>query len=193
MRKKLRFLFFLPSSIINRIIIFLSGGKLGKRFEATGIIWIRNKGILEIGNNVCIRSSASSNPIGCGWKTYIQILKNGYLIIGNGVRMSNVSITTESSIVIEDDVLIGGGCKIFDTDFHSLDYNMRLKKKKPEYIKSKEIKICKGAFIGADTIILKGSIIGEKSVIGAGSVVSGIIPNGEIWGGNPAVFLKKIE
>ncbi len=39
--------------------------------------------------------------------------------------MSKVSITSESSIVIEDDVLIGGGCKIFDTNSHLLDYNMR--------------------------------------------------------------------
>ena len=50
-----------------------------------------------------------------------------------------------------------------------------------------------GAFIGAHSIILKGVIIGEKSIVGAGSVVTKSIPDGEIWAGNPAKFIRKIE
>ena len=42
-------------------------------------------------------------------------------------------------------------------------------------------------------MILKGVIIGEKSIIGAGSVVTKTVPPGEIWAGNPAKFVKRIE
>jgi acetyltransferase-like isoleucine patch superfamily enzyme len=48
-------------------------------------------------------------------------------------------------------------------------------------------------FIGARCIILKGVTIGEKSIVAAGSVVTKNIPEGEVWGGNPAKFIKKIE
>ena len=35
--------------------------------------------------------------------------------------------------------------------------------------------------------------IGDKSIVAAGSVVTRDIPAGEIWGGNPAKFIKKID
>ena len=60
------------------------------------------------------------------------------------------------------------------------------------HIKTKPILIKEGAFIGAQSIILKGVTIGKHSVVGAGSVVTKDIPDGEIWGGNPAVFIRKV-
>jgi acetyltransferase-like isoleucine patch superfamily enzyme len=41
-------------------------------------------------------------------------------------------------------------------------------------------------------IITKGVTIGDKSVIAAGSVVVCNIPPYEIWGGNPAKFIKAL-
>ena len=41
------------------------------------------------------------------------------------------------------------------------------------------------------SIILKGCTIGDNSIIAAGSVVCSDVPAGEIWGGNPAKFIKK--
>ena len=59
-------------------------------------------------------------------------------------------------------------------------------------IVSKQIRIARGAFIGAHTIILKGVHIGAQSIIGAGAVVTKSVPEGEIWAGNPARFIRKI-
>jgi len=53
--------------------------------------------------------------------------------------------------------------------------------------------IQEGAFVGASSIILKGVTIGKHSIVAAGSVVSKSIPAGEIWGGNPAKFIRKTE
>ena len=49
------------------------------------------------------------------------------------------------------------------------------------------------AFIGAHSLILKGVTIGKYSVVGAGSVVTKSIPDGEIWAGNPAHFIRKLS
>ena len=48
-----------------------------------------------------------------------------------------------------------------------------------------------GVWIGAKSILLPGSQLQEQCVVTAGSVIKGKIPNNEIWGGNPAAFLKK--
>jgi acetyltransferase-like isoleucine patch superfamily enzyme len=113
------------------------------------------------------------------------------ITIGDNVGISNSLIWSKTNIAIEDNVLIGGGCQTFDNDFHSLDYQNRVYNG-DKNVKSKAIIIKEGAFIGTGSIILKGAIIGQRSIVAAGSVVSKSIPDGEIWGGNPAVFLKKI-
>ncbi|WP_118422317.1 hypothetical protein [Bacteroides intestinalis] len=49
------------------------------------------------------------------------------------------------------------------------------------------------AFIGTRTIITKGVTIGTRSIIVVGSVVVCDVPPDEIWGGNPANFIKKCK
>ena len=59
--------------------------------------------------------------------------------------------------------------------------------------KTAPIRIGNHVFIGARCIIGKGITIGEKSIVAAGSVVTKNIPPKEMWGGNPAKFIKPIE
>lgn len=42
-------------------------------------------------------------------------------------------------------------------------------------------------------VSLYGETIGENAMIGIGSVVTHDIPAGEVWVGNPARFLKRVE
>lgn len=178
--------------IINRLTFFKRKVKRGHNLLIDGIINIYGYGYIEIGNNVTINSSRIGNPIGGDISTTIYCYKNCKLIIGNNVGMSNVSIVVRKEIVIEDDVIIGGGVKIYDSDFHSLDYNKRMIDPYLD-ICDKKVLIRKGAFIGAHSIILKGVTIGQKSIIGAGSVVTKSVSDNEIWAGNPAKFIRKCD
>ena len=58
---------------------------------------------------------------------------------------------------------------------------------------SKRVTIGNDVFIGANCYIGKGVSIGDRSIIAAGSVVVKSIPPDEIWGGNPAKFIKQIR
>ncbi|WP_262710533.1 acyltransferase [Dinghuibacter silviterrae] len=55
---------------------------------------------------------------------------------------------------------------------------------------SAPVKIGDNVFIGMDSIILKGVTIGSNVVVAAGSVVARDIPDNQIWGGNPAKFIR---
>ena len=54
-----------------------------------------------------------------------------------------------------------------------------------------KVSIGKNVFIGMNTLIINAVNIGERAIIGAGSVITKDIPANEIWGGNPAKFIKK--
>lgn len=165
--------------------------------KISGRIYIRNFGKLYIGENFKANSGKMNNPIGGDTMLKLVVLKGAELIIGNNVGISNSTLYASNKIIIEDDVLIGGGCKIYDTDFHSINYENRIdpfKNNIPDKdIKTSQVIIKKGSWIGGHCIILKGVTIGNNSIIGAGSVVTKNIPKNEIWGGNPAKFIKKIN
>lgn len=146
-------------------------------------------GMIKIARNVVINSSFESNPVGGSRTVFLIKGKDAVIEIGEETGMSNALIAAMTCIRIGKDVSLGAGCKIFDTDFHSLNLEER---KADTHTKSSPVTIKDGAFIGADSIILKGVTVGERSVVGAGSVVTKSIPDKEIWGGNPAKFLKKL-
>lgn len=190
----IRQVFDLPDRLHNIIILRRKRVTVGRNFKINGRLIIHRTGKITIGDNAIINSSRSSNPIGGDERTILVTEENAQIVIGNGVGISNSCIWAKSSVTIEDDVKIGGDCKIYDTDFHSITYNNRIKGHlyDPD-IKTKPIIIHEGAFIGAHSIILKGVSIGKHSVVGAGSVVTKSIPDYQVWGGNPAKYIKTLE
>lgn len=159
------------------------------RLLLQGHIWVFNQGTIELGENVVIHSGIKSNVLGS--TTGFEVYSGGRLLIGNGVNMSNTKIRCENAVIIEDDVMLGGGVTIIDSNCHSLDYNERMFSKDGGVIISSPVHIKRGAFIGTDALILKGVTIGEEAIIAAGSVVTEDVPDHEVWGGNPAKFIKK--
>ncbi len=181
----------IPANTLNLINMRFRGISHGGSFCSHGKILFRGKGKVCFGKNVTINSSLSSNPIGGSTRTVIFAKKDAVIHIGDNVGISNSALVSLVGITIEDNVFIGGNCKIYDHDFHSLDYNTRILPGN-QGVTGKPVKIKAGAFIGGHSIILKGVTIGEKSIIGAGSVVTKSIPDGEIWAGNPARYIRKI-
>lgn len=178
--------------VYNKIIMKLRKISYGRNLITYGKIFIRGRGVISLGDRVTINSCCETNPIGGGYKTVLFAKETGRICIGNNVGISNTAIVALKSITIENDVMIGGNCKIYDHDFHSVYFKERMQIYDPG-IKSSPILIKQGVFIGAHCIILKGVTIGKFSVIGAGSVVTRDVPDKEIWAGNPARFIKKIE
>ena len=78
-----------------------------------------------------------------------------------------------------------------DTDFHPLDYISR--RVGIDGTLTAPIRIEDDVFIGAGVIIMKGVTIGKHSVIGAGAVVTKSVPENEVWAGNPAHFIRKVD
>lgn len=160
-------------------------------YKIRGRLNIKGKGEINIGKDVIINSAAYLNTIGGEKATTFCVQVNGVLNIGDNTKISNSTIVCFEKVDIGENVFIGGDCRIYDTDFHSLNFINRISDYDDD-IKVSSIIIKSGAFIGASSIILKGVIIGENSVIGAGSVVRKKVPDNEVWAGNPARFIKKL-
>lgn len=182
----------LPFKLINYIVLLINNAKYKKFPLIYGIILLSNKGEIRLGVNVKINSLYLANPVGQQSKTHFVIKKSAKIIINNNVGISNSLFYCRNKIEIEDNVLIGGGCQILDNDFHSLDLEKRMSSPDTD-IKSAPIIIKNGAFIGANSIVLKGVTIGVQSIVAAGSVVTKSIPDYQIWGGNPAKFIRNIS
>ena len=193
MRKFLRATKELADSIYNAVVCKHYGVIIGNKTIINGRILIKgNKNAIKIGNNCTLNSDRYTVPLGYQSSINMWCFQNGKITIGNGCGLSNVTLCSAAEIFIGENVLIGGGTKIYDTDFHSLDFNKRMDLEHDDDRKSEPVFIMDGAFIGAGTTILKGVKIGEKSIIGAGAVVACDIPDRQIWGGNPAKFIREI-
>lgn len=157
-------------------------------------IYVSASGSCIIGNNFKMNNGLKFNAIGYPQPCCLIVGENAALVIGDNVGISQTSIICHYSIKIGDNVKCGGGVKIFDTDFHSLNPQDRLSVEVDmKNKKRKEVIVGNNVLIGAGAIILKGVSIGDNSVIGAGSVVTKSVPANQIWAGNPAKFIKKVK
>lgn len=105
-----------------------------------------------------------------GWAVQypVNLVTGKYFDIGYGTY-----INAQFTVIIEDDVEIGGGCHIYS--YNSID-----DVKGPVVLR-------KGCKIGAHSVILPNVIIGENAVVGAFSLVKRDIPANSIAYGIPAI------
>lgn len=155
------------------------------------IVQVGRNGKCVIEEKFVIVNDAVNGTLGRCNRCKILVYPNALLKIGVNVGMSNTTIVATKSIELGNNLIIGGGTTIVDSDFHSLNPSYWHTSADELHMKSSPVRINDNVFIGMDSIILKGVTIGNNVIIAAASVVSKNIPDNEIWGGNPAVFIKK--
>lgn len=125
------------------------------------------------------------------------------IVIGNNVFIGGgTTIDCADSVEIGDDVLISYECLLIDSDGHPTDLETR-RAELPRWkdhggrnwsaAGTKPIKIGRGAWLGARTILLKGVEVGEGAVVGAGSVVTRSVPPFTLAAGNPARIIRPLR
>lgn len=160
---------------------------INPKFSGRPLMFCRLGGEIIIGNNFRAISNSNGNPVGIFHRVIISAKgENAMVKIGNNVGLSGVSINCWSNISIGNNVIIGGGAAIWDTDFHPAAYLTR--REKPNEGKTSPIFIGDEVFIGSRAIILKGVSIGARSVIAAGAVVHKSVPPDSLVFGNPMVI-----
>jgi len=101
--------------------------------------------------------------------------------IGSGVQLNSIRINDASMITIGDGVVVGGDATI---NGHLVESGE---------IVLAPVVIGDGALIGGGSIVQPGCRIGKGSVVATRAVLPKWtdVPDGEIWGGIPAKFIKK--
>ncbi len=156
-------------------------------------ISIHRKSKLIIGENVLLNSSNNGYHLNMYSKVKLFIDRpNATIKIGNNTRIHGSCIHAQESITIGDGCLIAANTNIFDSNGHELlmdKPHLRIK----SYGKTKPIVLGDNVWIACGCVILPGSIIGDGAVISANSVVSGTVPAGAIFAGNPAKKVERIK
>lgn len=183
----------------NKLYFKLIGIKYGKNMHVFDKVYISGPGKIKIGDNFVFTSGSNINPICRNIRGCIHtVTEDSRITIGNNVGISSACIWAHTSIIIGDNVNIGGDCLIMDSDAHPHDYMKRrrvyeLGMERDKYLSelpSAPIMIDDDVWIGARCQILKGVQIGARSIIAAGSIVTKDIPADCVAAGIPAKVLN---
>lgn len=200
----------LPFVMVKRVARFFSGKiyspvktfviarlwriKCGKNVRIVGRAIIRSyeRNAITIGDNVVFMAAQDQNLVGLVNPTILCANKGGRIVIGRHTGLSSPVINARKRVEIGNYVNVGGNVRIFDHDFHPLNWQARRPPQKSAEVRVKPVVIEDDCFIGTNAIILKGSHIGARSIVAAGSVVFGLdIPPDSLVKGNPAIVVPR--
>ena len=148
---------------------------------------------VKLGENVKIH--AYVNLYGCSIGdnskigAFVEIQKGAN--VGKNCKISSHTFICEG-VTIQDNVFVGHNVT-FINDKYPKSINPEGGLQTDEDWAVVPITIEEGVSIGSSATIMCGVTIGTWSIVGAGSVVTTDVPAGEIWAGNPAKFIKKVE
>jgi len=178
-------------SAVARARLRARGAAVGRRLRVRGRLRLHchRTGLIRIGDDCRIQSGFAGNPVGGSERMAIWVGPGGRLTLGDRVALSSSTIVCMDAVSIGDGSYVGGGSRIYDTDFHSLDPAERGRPGNPG-ARTARVTLGQRVFVGGHATVLKGVRVGDAAVLGAGSVVSREIPAREVWAGNPAVRVR---
>ncbi len=109
----------------------------------------------------------------------MNIVNPKHTYIGKSVSFDSLR---PENITIEDGVVITAGTVLLTHYIHE-----------DGGYSTGNVVIKRNSFIGINSVICKDITIGENCIVGAGSIITKDIPDNEMWAGNPARFIKKIN
>jgi acetyltransferase-like isoleucine patch superfamily enzyme len=170
------------------------GVVVGKRFvsQIRPFVRLHPGSVISLGDDCAMHNGTGQNVAGVTHTTVLATTTSRARIeIGRNVGLSGAILVAAQSIQVEDDVRFGVNVRVYDNDFHPMDFHERMRDNQ-QATQCAPVVIGRGAWIGADALILKGVVIGDFAVVGARSVVTKSIPRCSVYAGNPARFIKQI-
>lgn len=119
---------------------------------------------------------------------FVEVQKGA--VIGRRCKISSHTFICEG-VEIEDNVFVGHGVMFTNTMLPRSVNTAGALQTEADW-ECLRTRIGEGASIGSGSVILCGLNVGRNAVVGAGAVVTKSVPDGEVWVGNPARFLKKV-
>lgn len=112
--------------------------------------------------------------------------------LGNSVQLQPFSFDERYArlLTIEDHASIGKGATIYLSDSM---LNTVSEGSNPPPAQFGPVRICRGAAVGRNAIVLGGVTIGEQSVVGAGSLVTRDVPPHTVAAGMPARAICSVK
>lgn len=165
----------------------IRGVKYGRQLRGNNCTII-NKGKIILGNHVSLASFQDNQPYKTGINTYTP---NAIIQIGDNCALRGTVIHSRNKVIIGNDCLFGPGVLIIDNNSHNISVDSVNRRTKE--IADNPIFIGDNVWIGSRAIILKGVHIGDNAIIAAGAVVTKDVPANQLYGGNPAKFIKRIN
>ena len=152
-------------NIVHTKVRLTGNGVQYKGYRIVGLpyISVSGGGRIVLGDGLEMNNGMLGNPNPC----VLRAEDGGSILIGKHVGMSQTTLVAKGAdITIGNNVKLGGGVKIYTTDFHCMDFlkrrNTKLDMTERRY---DSVIIGDDCFIGAGVIILKGVTIGARCVV----------------------------
>jgi acetyltransferase-like isoleucine patch superfamily enzyme len=152
------------------------------------------RGFQKLGGYVTVGGNPHINTDDCEvgerfriWSSYRQTLIAGWgrIRIGDDVFINSGSVVfSVLEVVIEDDVALANEVYVCDSHSHGIAGADPI---------DAPVRIGRGSWIGARSIILPGVDIGSRVMVAAGSVVTRDVPDDSLVAGNPARVLRTLD
>lgn len=179
--------------MITRLVWYWRCDRLGPDIPSTHILLYWKKS----GKWLC-RQKFKAFGKGSEFRPHAYAVNTKNIIIGKNVIIRPGCILHAhpeeirgSGIIIENDVLVGPCVKFYNSNHKVTASSMPIISQ--GHCPPVTVRVCEGAWIGAQAIILPGVTIGRNSVVGAGSVVTKNVEPNVVVAGNPAKIIKHLK